>query len=208
MKQKQRKVLSNIPFVDLLFNLLLGFVALFFLAFILINPPEQGGKIDPPVQLIVELQWPDQSVVDLDLYFDGPGLKFPVSYKAQEVAYASLEQDDTGQGSDQYTVNGEQHTVTKNYEIISVRALPDGEYFVSVHFFNFVEGDETAEIVITRMTPFERVYIGKVTLSSREERSVVSFIVSDGQIVDINTDIAFSLRTQVPETPGERSDGR
>jgi len=42
-----RKYSSNLAFVDLLFNLLVGFTSLLLLAFLLINPIADEGKIDP-----------------------------------------------------------------------------------------------------------------------------------------------------------------
>ena len=41
-----RKYSTNLGFVDLLFNLLVGFVSLLLIAFLLINPIADDGKID------------------------------------------------------------------------------------------------------------------------------------------------------------------
>ena len=43
-----RKYSSNLAFVDLLFNLLVGFTSLFIIAFLMINPIAKDGEVTPP----------------------------------------------------------------------------------------------------------------------------------------------------------------
>lgn len=43
-----RKYSSNLAFVDLLFNLLIGFASLFVIAFLMINPIAKTGAVTPP----------------------------------------------------------------------------------------------------------------------------------------------------------------
>ena len=45
--QRDKRYLSTFGFIDLLFNMLVGFVFLFFIAYILINPIADEGKVDP-----------------------------------------------------------------------------------------------------------------------------------------------------------------
>ena len=63
-----RKYSSNLAFVDLLFNLLVGFTSLFVIAFLLINPIAKSGVIDPPIRLMIEMRWDDSSPRDIDLH--------------------------------------------------------------------------------------------------------------------------------------------
>ena len=67
-----RKYSTNLGFVDLLFNLLVGFVSLLLIAFLLINPIADEGKIDPITEFIITTTWPDNSTIDVDLWVQGP----------------------------------------------------------------------------------------------------------------------------------------
>lgn len=52
-----KKYSSNLAFVDLLFNLLVGFTCLFIIAFLMINPISKKGVVEPPVKLMIEMRW-------------------------------------------------------------------------------------------------------------------------------------------------------
>ena len=67
-----RKYSTNLGFVDLLFNLLVGFCSLLLIAFLLINPIADEGKIDPRSEFLIVATWPDNSVMDIDLWVKGP----------------------------------------------------------------------------------------------------------------------------------------
>ncbi len=62
----------GVGFTDLLFNALLGFVVMFVLAFLLINPIAKSGAIDPKAEFLITLTWPDGRREDVDLYVEDP----------------------------------------------------------------------------------------------------------------------------------------
>lgn len=188
-----RKYSSNLAFVDLLFNLLVGFTSLFVIAFLMINPISKTGAVTPPNIMIVELTWDDESKTDLDLHVRGPDGR-RVYYAAKDGSYFSLERDDMGSVTDTYVVNGETRVVTRNYEITSFSELPPGEYVVNVHHFSHNRAAENARVRITMITPFEVVYEGEATVASRQEVTLVSFTVGpDGTITDMRTDIQIPV---------------
>lgn len=57
----------GIAFTDLLFNALLGFVVMFVLAFLMINPVARTGAVDAKAEFLVTLSWPDGRSEDVDL---------------------------------------------------------------------------------------------------------------------------------------------
>ena len=59
---------SNLAFVDLLFNLILGFVFLFIISFILINDPEKKESIEQKAEYMIILSWDDDLNNDIDLF--------------------------------------------------------------------------------------------------------------------------------------------
>ena len=196
-----RKYSSNLAFVDLLFNLLVGFTSLFVIAFLLINPIAKNGTVDPPIRFMVEMTWDDASTTDIDLYMKGPDGK-TVFYMSKDNGYITLKRDDIGVQSDTYVVNGKTVTTKRNYEIITTTALPDGDYVVNIHFYSkrSTEAEEDVSIRITNLQPYIVVYEGSTLLRLRQEKTVLAFRVEDGKIVDKRSDIQVKLRriTGVP----------
>ena len=188
-----RRYSSNLAFVDLLFNLLVGFTSLFVIAFLLINPIAKTGVVDPPVVIMVELTWDDESTRDLDLYTRGPDGKI-VSYGYKSNGFITLKKDDLGKGSDTFVINGERVEVTRNYEITTMTVLPDGDYIINVHYFSSKGDPETVNLRITGLQPFKVHHEASVTLSPRQERTIVAFRVVDGKVVDLRSDIEVKLR--------------
>lgn len=191
-----RKYSSNLAFVDLLFNLLVGFTSLFVIAFLLINPVAKKGVIDPPVRLLIEMTWGDESPTDIDLYVKGPDNKI-VYYANRSNGYVTLKRDDLGHQSDTFSVGAKTVTVSRNYEITTMTALPDGDYVVNVHFYsnsNTQLYSEEVKVRVTDLQPYNVHYDSTFVLKHREEYTVLVFKVVDGKIVDKNVDVSVTLR--------------
>ena len=190
-----RQFNTNLAFVDLLFNLLVGFTSLFVISFMLINPIAKSGVVEPPVLLLAEATWPPESESDIDMYMRGPN-GVTVYFANRDASYMVLERDDLGHSNDTYMVNGEEFVIKRNYEMISITALPPGEYVLNVH--NFSNDGETipVEVSLKRLSPFSNLYNNTVYVDPKKETTVISFVVdSNGEISDLRTDIAIPLRT-------------
>ena len=204
----RRKYSANLSFVDLLFNLLVGFASLFFLAFLLINPVAEEGKIDPVTQFMVTLTWPDESVADIDLWIRGPD-GMVVSFVNKEGGYMQLDRDDLGTSNDTYFVDGEQVIVNRNLETITINAIVPGEYTISAFYYGggpvreettgvitYTYAPTSVEVSIMDMHPFRVNLTRKLDLLHRVEQNVATFIIDDeGQIMDIRTDIKIPIVT-------------
>lgn len=187
-----RRYSSNLAFVDLLFNLLVGFTSLFVIAFLLINPIAKQGVVDPPILLMVEMEWSDESLRDIDLYVKGPdGVTIYFSNKSN--GYITLKRDDTGRASDTFVVNGEEVVVNRNYEVTTFTALPDGDYVVGAHYYSFAGAREEVKVSLTGLQPYEVYFEGSFDLSPKQEDTVLVFQVKDGEIVSMRTDIKVKL---------------
>lgn len=195
-----RKYSSNLAFVDLLFNLLVGFTCLFVIAFLLINPISKTGTIDPPVRLMVEALWPDDSVVDIDLYVKGPD-GTPVYYGNKDNGYITLKKDDLGPSSDRSFVDGEWTVILRNYEITTATSLPDGDYIINVHNFSLGKGKEEVTVRVTNLAHFDIVVDRTVVIDSRQEKTIVVFTVKDNRVVSQNTDLQVDMRLAKGNTP-------
>lgn len=189
-----RQFNTNLAFVDLLFNLLVGFTSLFVIAFMLINPIAKHGITEPPVLLLAEITWPPESQSDIDIYMRGPNGTV-VYYSNKDGSYMILERDDLGQRNDTYVVNDKQITINRNYEMISVTAMPAGEYVLNIHNFSKVGGPVPVDISLKRLSPFSDIYQDTITVEPRQEQTAVSFVVdSSGEIHDVRTDLSIPLR--------------
>lgn len=200
----------NLVFIDILFNLLIGFVSLFILAFLMMNPIADEGKIDPVTQIMITMTWPDDSNIDMDLWVKGPE-NAVVGFSRKEAGYMQLDRDDLGTRNDTFLVNGERVTVARNVENVFINADLAGEYFVNVHYFgpapagNPTSVIEETTIQVHDMRPFKLVYEGTAPSSYKDEVTVVSFVVDeDGNIIDVNEDVQLFFKTgSSPSTPGE-----
>lgn len=189
-----RKYSSNLAFVDLLFNLLVGFTSLFIIAFLMINPVAKEGVVTPPVKMFVEIKWDKHSYKDIDLFVRGPD-GVTVSFRRRDGRYMTLQRDDLGASNDTYVINGETVVVARNYEIINFTDLPPGEYVIAVFYYSSAGDPLDIEVSVRSIVPFRAVYDGVVTgLTPRNERTVLSFVVGDdGKIVDMNTKVDIPI---------------
>lgn len=192
-----RKYSSNLAFVDLLFNLLVGFTSLFIIAFLMINPIAKKGEIDPPVMMMVQVRWEDQSVYDVDLWVKSP--ESLVGFSNRESGYVALERDDLGRSNDTYVVNGEERVVERNYEVVNFTALPDGEYTINLHMFTHtVSSDTNVVVTVSMIGPYKEVWSGDVVLKKgRQEVTAITFIIHDGKVTDLNDNIQRPIRAAI-----------
>ena len=191
-----RKFSSNLAFVDLLFNLLVGFVSLFIIAFLLIQPPTNPGKIDPPIEFLVTIDWDKNSTSDVDLWVKGPSGR-PVGFKHKDIGYLVLNRDDTGNGNDFVIINGKRTDIKENYEVVEGRAIAPGEYIVNLHYFRQAneEGVVDVRVRLQDIRPFLNVHEVIVRLpTNKAERTAFSFIVDEtGKITSVNTETSAKI---------------
>jgi hypothetical protein len=185
---------NNLVFVDLLFNLLVGFTSLFIIAFMLINPITKNATIDPPIVFIIECFWNNDSNTDIDLYVQGPDGNI-VYYGNKDGSYMVLERDDLGKSNDTFIINDKVVTINRNYEMVTMSQLPPGEYVVNVHYFTKRGEPEPVEVAVTSIVPFKKIINREVILTPNQEVTVISFYVnSQGKVEDVRTDLSIPLR--------------
>lgn len=177
------------PFTDLLFNILLGFILLFFLAILFINPDEQSGKIDIDAQYVVTVSWPDSSPDDIDTWIEDPDGN-TVWFRNRSSNLVHLDRDDRGLLNDTLLISGQEVQNPLNQEVAAIRGVLPGEYVVNVHYYQ----SETATPVpvwvkVAKVNPVYTVaYYGVTTLDNEgDEKTAVRFTVAgDGSINAIN----------------------
>jgi hypothetical protein len=179
----------GVAFTDLLFNALLGFVVMFILAFLLINPIAKSGAIDSKAEFLITLSWPDGREEDVDLYVEDPAGDL-VWFRSREAGLMHLDRDDLGQRNDTIQIAGRAVSNPLNQEIVSIRGIVPGEYVVNLHLYRAAgEQPVPATVKIEKLNPkVELVFFGPLTLSAQgEEQTAARFSIgADGRVRDVN----------------------
>lgn len=188
---------SNIAFIDMLFNILIGFVFLFIIAFILINPKDKKEDVKAKAEFVIILEWPDSDRNDVDLWvMDPTGEK--IGFRNKQGSLSHLDRDDLGDANDTVKINGRTVDIKGNKEMVSVRGLIAGEYYVTAHLYRRrdVEYNDKNEVIsspkpipvrveVLKLNPYEPVYTKVTTL--KEEGQYYNFpsfkIDNEGNVI-------------------------
>ena len=185
---------NNTVMVDILFILLMVFLYVSGTAVPWMNPIARQGEVTPPVLMMVEMTWDDDSQKDIDLWVRPPNTK-RIGFTNKDIGFGALERDDTGWASDTYVVNNEERTVRRNYEVITFTQLPSGEYVVNGHYYSIQGEPLEVKIKITMLGPFKEVYTGTIVLTPRQEKTFISFVIDkDGNVVDLNDKVNIPIK--------------
>jgi hypothetical protein len=179
---------------------LIGFTSLLLIAFLLINPIADDGKIDPDIEFLITSSWLAESGVDIDIWIKGPG-DTVVGFPFKDGRYIILERDDMGDNNDRYYLNGEYHLIERNIESISIIGIVPGEYHVSIHNYNARAEDPEEEyptpvfVDLMDMRPYGIKMSKRIVAHFKEEVPVFSFMVDDkGNIYDISDKMGVKIR--------------
>jgi hypothetical protein len=115
-------------YIDLLFALVVGFMAMACLAVVAKTTPqdESGTKVG---ELTIEMQWPMGSESDIDLWVRPPEDK-PIGYSRKTGKFCDLVRDDLGALHD---------VASRATEIVACRKAPSGEYVVNAHAYALID---------------------------------------------------------------------
>ena len=196
---------SSLGFIDLLFNILLGFAFLFIVAFLLIKPEAKKKDFDRRAEFVIILEWDHDAPDDLDLYVQDP-TNDKVSFRLPIVNFMHLDKDDLGKRNDTITnADGTTSTVQINREVVTIRGIMAGEYIVNAHYYstriyngsqidpdqrqvNFTNKppkDLTVKIELHKVTPYSILWAGEKKFSHRgQEETFLRFrLDTDGNII-------------------------
>lgn len=117
---------SGTIFRDVIMLALIGFVAMV----VMLLPHLRKSEVEAqdhkaPGNVIVELHWPNELAVDVDLWVMGPN-STPVGFWNLGNRVFNLLRDDLG-------IEGD--ATNLNYEVAYSRGIPAGEYIVNVHMY-------------------------------------------------------------------------
>ena len=189
---------SQIAFIDLLFNTLVGFVFLFVLAFILINPVAKKSNVEVIAEFIITTSWPDGSADDIDTWVKDPAGNV-VGFKQKDRGLMNLDRDDLGRSNDTIkTLNGDEIYIRQNIEHVTIRGIIPGEYIVNVHLYRRAARTDVSKsdyfelipvrVNVEKLNPYGIVYIKDIMLTYKgEEKTALRFTVDEeGKVTEIN----------------------
>jgi hypothetical protein len=117
---------SGTVFRDVLMLALIGFVAMVVMLLPHISKTQdETDEHTPPGNVVVEMHWPDELPVDVDLWVQAPN-DVPVGFWNQGSQFFNLLRDDLGLEGD---------ASARNYEVSYSRGILAGDYTVNVHMY-------------------------------------------------------------------------
>lgn len=159
MRPHRRTAGANLAFNDMLFNILIGFVMLFIIAFLLINPITKKQDVPTKAEVMLMLSWDDDSMSDMDLWIESQTGE-AVGFTRKEWANWYLDKDDLGGSNDTIVIDGIPQVVRVNNETISMRGILPGKYYVAVHAYSFKEEGELlpVKVKLIDVNPYKEWY--------------------------------------------------
>ena len=198
MRRREHRRDNADAFTDLLFNALIGFVFMFAVALLYMNPIAKTGAVDTKAEYLITVTWPDANPSDIDTWVQDPAGNL-VWYAAKEAGLMHLDRDDTGNTRDVITVNGVTVENRLNQEIVSIRGVVPGEFTVNVHIYAYDAGNLVAldgvqpaipiKVKVVKINPTVRVvFFDTIELAKQgDEKTAVRFtIAQNGNVVDVN----------------------
>lgn len=207
MNHTNEKYKSTIGFIDILFNILLGFAFLFIIAFILISPSQKEEDFERKAEFIIVLEWNNDVRDDIDLYVRDPN-RNTCSFRHPVVAFMHLDKDDLGQRNDMTVVNGEVRQVKLNREVITIRGLIAGWYAINAHYYSDYNGstkeDINAKVTLYKVNPYSLEYEGEKPLRKRgDEATFIKFKLDAlGNIIEVDEDSFVKMVNHEYRDPG------
>lgn len=156
---------SGLAFIDLLFNTLLGFVILFFLAFILINPVAKVNDMPVRAELLMIVEWPGAHANDIDIWVEGPGKKV-IGFQNKVEEAMHLDRDDLGKNDVTY-VDGIPMNPETSREIVTFRGISPGDYYVNLHVYYGKTFPSSVTVTFMDLNPVREVYKNTVAVNKQ-----------------------------------------
>ena len=181
---------DSTPFIDLLFNLLLGYAFLFLISFMLIQPILKKAEVHTQAEYIITVTWPLDNKDDVDTWLEDP-LGNLVWFRNKEAGLAHLDRDDLGHMNDTiFLADGSVIKYPYNQELLTIRGFIGGEWTLNVHMYSKREKEPTmVRVTIDKLNPKLKPILAKdILLEVRgDEVTVARFeMAANGDILSLN----------------------
>ena len=142
---------------------------------------EPGADALAPGNVIVEMHWPSDMNIDMDLWVKGPNTT-PVGFWNQGNDVFNLLRDDLGTEGD---------ATNENYEISYSRGIRPGEYVVNAHMYSIVPNglEVPVKIVVSVRAKYDTTRqlletTLKLTRRNQEETAFRFRLTAEGELVE------------------------
>ena len=184
----KRNYHTNLAFLDVLFNTLLCFAALFALSFILINPSKAEKNVEMKAEFVIVVTWPQELDDDVDVYLEDP-VGHLVAFMRREDGLMHLDRDDLGSRNDFISTPAGRVEYLENREIVTIRGIVPGEYVLNVHMYTkkSVGASTPVTVIVDKINPYGTVVLKMVELGNTgDEKTVCRFVVDkEGKVKDV-----------------------
>ena len=181
---------DSTPFIDLLFNLLLCFAAMFILSFLMIQPILKKAEVHTQAEYIITVTWPLDNPDDVDTWLEDP-LGNIVWFSNKEAGLSHLDRDDLGHMNDTiFLADGSVIKYPYNQEILTIRGFIGGEWTLNIHMYAKRDKNPTlVRVTVDKLNPkLKPILIKEILLEARgDEVTVARFeMSSNGDILSLN----------------------
>jgi len=181
---------SSTAFHDLLFNMLLAFVAFFFLALVMVNPKVKNDKnVEAKAEAIITITWDKNCPDDVDTWVEDPTGRH-ICFQGKENGLMHLDRDDLGWDNDKIVTPSGTFEYNENREIVTLRGLIPGEYTVNVHMYSKREmGPTKVSIIGEKINPTLKLYAAETVTLSKNGEEITAFrftVTKEGEITNVN----------------------
>jgi hypothetical protein len=178
------------PFIDLLFNLLLGYAFLFLVSFLLIQPIVKKAEVHTQAEYIITVTWPLDNTDDVDVWLEDP-IENVVWFRNKEAGLAHLDRDDLGSLNDVVCLaDGSCVKYPYNQELLTIRGFIGGEWVLNLHMYAKRTTDPTiVHVTVDKLNPtFQTILAKDISMSERGDEVTVSrfTMASTGDILSLD----------------------
>jgi len=163
--------------------------------------------VKPHAEFLIQMDYPVDRDVDLDLWVVGPERK-PVFYNSRQVGCADLDRDSLGLATAHvYLADGTSVLSKSNIETTTLRCIAPGRYDVAVNVFSYHTDSREpikAHVEITGLNPQVRtLFAADVTLTHLGETdNVASFdLDKDGHVTLVSVPLEPVTQTFAKSAP-------
>ena len=197
----KRNYHTNLAFLDVLFNTLLCFAALFALSFILINPSRAEKNVEMKAEFVIVVTWPQELDDDVDVYLEDP-VGHLVAFMRREDGLMHLDRDDLGSRNDFINTPAGRVEYPQNREIVTIRGIVPGEYVLNVHMYSkkSMGASTPVTVLVDKINPYGTVVVKTVELGNAgDEKTICRFVVDkEGKV----TDVTYLFKKLTQARPG------
>jgi len=174
-------------FLDLLFNILLLFFAMFILSYTQIRIEESKANLKTKAEFVITLTWDSNNIDDVDLWIRDP-LDNVMFFRKLHIGMMHLDRDDRGKANDTITLpNGTTVVCPINQEIATIRGIVPGEWIINIHMYNKKDTKPAnVEVKMVKLNPtFTEIFTKRLVMAkSKEEITIARFTMTiSGEVI-------------------------